>query len=389
MNLETAKLSLDTGPTELDARPIVELSRGGLAGGVIAAGGALFAVLLFLWLNQQRLDRRQGASEFTGRTPGAMIASPPELVVPGLAAMTDRETISAPLPIRPATITYLPARTDIGASREPSPPLNSRPYGQGAIFGPTTNQATEVPTPGIEPIGDAPAVFPPTMTAGNEAPAIVHSSRATSDWTANAPEERSARRAGPAAGGKEAVVGLRSIGDPSSVIATGTMIDAVLETPLDTARGGVARAIVSRDVRSFDGKRVLVPRGSRLVGEIGGDSDAGRRVFLIWKTLLLPNGSSIAIDSPAADSSGAVGIAGRSGSIGRAIGGLLRTVVDVGATFIGARRGGIIYAPATASAGQLVGPPPAPRITVDAGAKIAVVVAKTLDFSAAANATAP
>lgn len=388
MNLETAQLSPDTVATELDARPIVELSRGGLAGGTIAAGGALLAVLLFLWLNQERLDRQQGAGEFARQTPGAMIAAPPELVVPGLGAMTDRETIGAPIPIRSPLITYPPARTDTGVSQEPSPSLVPRPFEQEAIFGPTTHHPSEIP-PGIEPIGDAPAAFPPAMTAGNEAPAIVLSSRATSDWTANALEERSAGRARPAAGGKETVVGLRSIGDPSSVIATGTMIDAVLETPLDTARGGVARAIVSRDVRSFDGKRVLVPRGSRLVGEIGGDSDAGRRVFLIWKTLLLPNGSSLAIDSPAADSSGAVGIAGRSGSIGRAIGGLLRTVVDVGATFIGARRGGIIYAPATASAGQLVGPRPAPRITVDAGAKIAVVVAKTLDFSDAANAAEP
>lgn len=387
MNLEAARLSPDSGGAELDARPVVELSRGGLSGGMIAAGGALFAVLLFLWLNQQRMDRQQVASEVTSRTQGTLIASPPELLVPVTGPMVYRAPIDERQPDRPPLITYPPARTNVSPPRDATPALAPQSSEQGAIFGYPIQPSPEFPAGAGEQGGEASLASPPAMSRGNEAPAIVLSNRSTSEWTANSTEAKLSGPTRPIADGKTAAVGFSPIGDPSSVIVSGTMIDAVLETPLDTARGGVARAIVSRDVRSFDGKRVLVPRGSRLVGEIGGESEAGGRLFLTWKALMLPNGTSLAIDSPAADSSGEAGIAGRSGSVARAIGGMLRTVVDVGATIIGARRGGIIYAPATASAGQLVRRRPAPRITVDAGAKVAVVVAKTLDFSEAANAT--
>ena len=51
------------------------------------------------------------------------------------------------------------------------------------------------------------------------------------------------------------------------VVAQGAMIPAVLETALDSDLPGYARAVVTRDVRSFDGSAVLIPRGTRVVGE--------------------------------------------------------------------------------------------------------------------------
>ena len=390
MNLETPRLSPDIDGTESDARPVVDLPRSGVPGAAIAAGGAILALSLFLWLNQQRLDRQQGASGGEDRSPGAMIASPPELLLPGAATVSYSQPVEQPRPGQPPLITYSPVRSVVSPSRTPSPPAPTHTYGPVSDFSSPLQPPPTFSRPGADPVGVEPVASPPPPVPASDAPAIVLSNGSTSNWTADTAAGQVSGSARPAAeGAKPAVTGLRPIGDPSTVIASGTMIDAVLETPLDTARGGVARAIVSRDVRSFDGSRVLVPRGSRLVGEIGGDAKAGRRVFLIWKTLLLPDGSSIAIDSPAADASGEAGIAGRSGSVGRAIGGLLRTAIDVGATVIGARRGGFIYAPATASAARLAGGPTAPRVTVAAGAKIAVVVAKTLDFSTSGNTAKP
>ena len=49
-----------------------------------------------------------------------------------------------------------------------------------------------------------------------------------------------------------------------TTVPQGTLIPAVLESALDTTPAGPVRALVSRDVRGFDGPRVFVPRSSRL-----------------------------------------------------------------------------------------------------------------------------
>ena len=70
--------------------------------------------------------------------------------------------------------------------------------------------------------------------------------------------------------------------------------------------------MVSQDVRSFDGSRILIPRSSRLIGEYKASSTAGqRRAYLMWTRLLRPDGVSIALASPAVDFSGQAGIGGQ------------------------------------------------------------------------------
>ena len=49
---------------------------------------------------------------------------------------------------------------------------------------------------------------------------------------------------------------------PQTTVTQGTMIPAVLETAINTDVPGYVRAVVSQDVRSFDGTRILVPRSS-------------------------------------------------------------------------------------------------------------------------------
>ena len=95
-------------------------------------------------------------------------------------------------------------------------------------------------------------------------------------------------------------------------LSQGTLIPAVLETAIDTDVPGYVRAVVSQDVRSFDGSRVLIPRSSRLIGEYKGATQAGqRRAYLMWTRLVRPDGVSVALASPAADFSGQAGIGGQ------------------------------------------------------------------------------
>lgn len=69
--------------------------------------------------------------------------------------------------------------------------------------------------------------------------------------------------------------------------------------------------MVSRDVRSFDGSRVLVPRGSRLVGQYKSAAAVGQtRAFVVWSRIITPTGITIDVGSPATDRLGRGGLDG-------------------------------------------------------------------------------
>jgi type IV secretory pathway VirB10-like protein len=91
----------------------------------------------------------------------------------------------------------------------------------------------------------------------------------------------------------------------------GTVIPAVLETAINSDLPGFVRAVVSRDVRGFDGSTVLIPRGSKLVGQYkSGVALSQTRAFVVWSRLLTPDGVSIEIGSPGTDPLGRGGLEG-------------------------------------------------------------------------------
>ncbi len=103
-----------------------------------------------------------------------------------------------------------------------------------------------------------------------------------------------------------------SLSDPAHTVVQGTMIPAVLETALNSDLPGYARALVSRDVKGFDGSNVIIPRGSRLIGQYKSGLASGQsRAFVVWTRLIRPDGVSIALGSPVMDESGQTGLAGK------------------------------------------------------------------------------
>jgi type IV secretion system protein VirB10 len=112
--------------------------------------------------------------------------------------------------------------------------------------------------------------------------------------------------------GDNTAVHATRLAEPANTVAQGTLIPAVLETAIDSDVPGYVRAVVSQDVRSFDGSKVLIPRSSRLIGEYKAASQAGqRRAFMMWTRLIRPDGVSVALESPAVDYSGQAGIGGQ------------------------------------------------------------------------------
>ncbi len=94
-------------------------------------------------------------------------------------------------------------------------------------------------------------------------------------------------------------------------IAQGKIINAVLETAINTDLPGTIRAIVSRDTYAETGRDVLIPKGSRLIGTYNTGVLRGQnRVMIVWTRLIRPDGVDIMIGSPGVDGLGRAGIVG-------------------------------------------------------------------------------
>ncbi|ANC55076.1 hypothetical protein A4249_01875 [Brevundimonas sp. GW460-12-10-14-LB2] len=176
---------------------------------------------------------------------------------------------------------------------------------------------------------------------------------------------------------------------PASTVAQGSVIPAVLETAIDSTQPGPVRAVVSRDVRGFDGTRVLIPRGSRLFGAYQTDLSPGQsRALVEWTRLVRPDGVTIALSSPAGDLQGRSGVRGRVDNhfLQRFGAALLRTTLDVGAAVAGrslSRDAGVIIAlpgsTQTSGSGNTARGIQ-PTLRVEAGARVTALVSRDLEF---------
>jgi type IV secretion system protein VirB10 len=84
-----------------------------------------------------------------------------------------------------------------------------------------------------------------------------------------------------------------------------------LETAINTELPGNIRAQVTEPVFSYDGKRILMPAGTVLIGTFNPDiMVAQKRVLIAWNRAITPKGQSIAIGSTGTDTLGRSGTAG-------------------------------------------------------------------------------
>lgn len=129
----------------------------------------------------------------------------------------------------------------------------------------------------------------------------------------------------------------RQIKRIDAMIPEGTLIPGILETAINSDLPGQIRAITSQDVYSFDGRRVLIPTGTRLIGEYQSEVTRGqKRIFVIWTRLIRDDGVSVRLNSIGTDSLGRSGLTGivdnkwreRFGSA------IMLSVVGAGASFL-------------------------------------------------------
>ena len=365
--------------TAEDTGPVVGRAASSINPVIPVAGVALAALALFLVLNARRADRLDAAA--VGSTPGAQAAAwspPPPLQLPPT-------TISAS---GPAAFSGLPPQVVM--------PLAATP--------PAIAPAPAFPGAGTPSAGDllqrrrAPAVVidlggaPRDVVLAQAGPAPGASIGAGAPGPANArPQlndtEQFAKRVGDEEPERARAVPMRN---PRAIAPQGTIIPGVLETAINSDLPGFTRAVVSRDVLSFDGKAILIPRGSRLIGQYKSAVALGQsRAFIIWTRVIRPDGVSIQIGSPGTDELGRGGLNGEVNRhfFRRFSGSILLSVLNAGVASIG-------QTPSTqisiGSAGQatglatsaLQGDTIPPTIKVAQGEAINIFVARDLDFSA-------
>ncbi len=96
-----------------------------------------------------------------------------------------------------------------------------------------------------------------------------------------------------------------------SILQAGSVIPAALITGIRSDLPGLVTAQVTQNVYdSPTGRILLIPQGSRLIGDYDADVAFGQsRILLAWNRLILPDGRSIVLErQPASDTRGFAGI---------------------------------------------------------------------------------
>ncbi len=141
--------------------------------------------------------------------------------------------------------------------------------------------------------------------AGDEARAVA---------PGGAPSSDAARRQAflERASDRRTVSGERLVGLAApAILQAGSVIPAALITGIRSDLPGLVTAQVTQNVYdSPTGRILLIPQGSRLIGDYDADVAFGQnRVLLAWNRLILPDGRSIVLErQPASDTQGFAGL---------------------------------------------------------------------------------
>jgi len=116
-------------------------------------------------------------------------------------------------------------------------------------------------------------------------------------------------RAGAA---RAAITRAERLADPGHTIVQGTMIEAVLETSIESSLPGNVAATVSQDVWAMDMSQILIPRGSKLYGRYSAEIEQGqRRVMIAWDRIIRADGMTVALEGYGTDRVGRSGLTGK------------------------------------------------------------------------------
>ena len=362
-----------------DSGPVVGLAQTRRSGVLVVTIFAALAVGLFVVLNANRTQGEPASLVTPTAVTTASYSAPPPLQVaePPPPQPPAPPPVPAPLfglpPAAPATSNPPPPGSSDGLQRRRAPTVV-------VDLGEAAADPVATPSPGISQAANGSA------GAGEAAGRIAADQTAGSGGSQIGADEQFAERIGDGRPARARAVALRNL---DTLVPQGATILAVLETAINSDLPGYTRAVVARDVLSFDGKSVLIPRGSRVIGQYKSAVALGAsRAFVIWTRIIRPDGVSIQIASPGAD---ALGRGGLAGDVNRHFfqrfgGSILLSVLNAGIASVARNPSTTITigspgAAVGAASSAVQSDAISPTIRVPQGATVNIFVARDLDFS--------
>ena len=293
----------------------------GILGFALQSGGKKVPTELYGTEARATADGLEAAPKDYSQIPKLGPALPGDLGGPILAAQRNGETV----PLRPvggalpnAAVSRIDAARQL-AAQERDAARTSRLFLGGAIGG---SQATASGPLDLASLGSAAnPTAPASPAASDPASGSQVGKRAFLDRVGDRRTTASDRLAPPV---------------DSNVVQAGSIIPAALITGIRSDLPGQITAQVTQNVYdSPTGRILLIPQGSRLIGDYDSEVSFGQnRVLLAWNRLILADGRSVTLDrQPGADAAGYAGLQDATnyhwGSLAKAA--LVSTVLGVGA----------------------------------------------------------
>ena len=101
--------------------------------------------------------------------------------------------------------------------------------------------------------------------------------------------------------------------DMTRVALEGAFIHAILKEAINSELGGIVRATVQRNIYGAEGRLVLIPSGSKVIGRYKPVEHAGQeRIMIFWHRIVTPDGINInTVDAETTDQMGRSGVTGK------------------------------------------------------------------------------
>ena len=234
-------------------------------------------------------DNLAGAPKDYGQVPKLGPPLPGDLGRPILDAQRRGDVAALP-PVGASTPVPNPAANAAGAARQRAEQESESARASRLFFG-GGNPVSGAATANVLPTGADGAPTPSAATQGETGRKQAFLERASDRRTVSA----------------ERLNGLAS----PAILQAGSIIPAALITGIRSDLPGLVTAQVTQNVYdSPTGRLLLIPQGSRLIGDYDADVSFGQsRVLLVWNRLILPDGSSIVLErQPGADPRGFAGL---------------------------------------------------------------------------------
>ena len=279
---------LDAGAPQLRTAEMSRMNRRAMI--FLAAIVALVAFLAVWVIKGSHHDDKPKAREETLTVPQAPAPVPP------MPAQTPRPMPKLPEPIKLSATPPLPVTPAKTAPTAPhGPTLMERRMAAGdqaAQAGDANGLSGMAPgsTPAPPGYGAAPRGGMQQQDAWQRMPGLSGQQHAPLNSPVGLPETASAQ----------------PLYSPDTMMQRGTYIRCVLETRIISDIPGFTSCIVTEPVYSFNGKRLLLPKGSKVLGKYD-MGPVGDRMAVIWDRILTPTGIDVNMASPGIDNLGGSG----------------------------------------------------------------------------------